>query len=111
MAAEPLDAAGDNLTLHLPEAVDKASIRVDGEPFSESRWPWWHVVTALATPATGVTVAFDAPPDKPVELHLVGETRGVPASLADVVAARDAVATPFQGGDRTVGWRKVTLSP
>lgn len=102
---------GDNLTLHLPEAVDKASIRVDGEPLSESRWPWWHVVTALATPATGVTVAFDAPPDKPVELHLVGETRGVPASLADVAAARDAVANPFQGGDRTVGWRKVTLSP
>src|SRR3546814_1052807 len=30
--------AGDDLTLHLPEGVAKASVRVQGEPLSESRW-------------------------------------------------------------------------
>lgn len=103
--------AGDDLTVHFPESVDKGSVRVDGEPLSESRWPWWQVVTSIATPADGVIVAFDAPADKPLEVHLVGETRGLPASLEGIERARGAVASPYQSGDRTVGWRKLTLAP
>lgn len=100
---------GDDLTLHLPDTVERASVRVNGQPLSESRWPWWHAVTSLATPGAGVTVALQAPAGTPIEAWLVGETRSLPASQADVVAARDAVATPFQGGDRTVAWRTVAL--
>lgn len=101
--------AGDDLTLHLPDSVEKASVRVAGEPLSESRWPWWHVVSSLATPAGGVTVQFQAPAGGELEAHLVGETHGLPGSIADLAGARDAVATQGHGGDRTVGWREVTL--
>lgn len=103
--------AGDDLTLHLPEGVDKASVRVQGEPLAESRWPWWRGVTSLATPAAGVVVEFAAPADKSVEAYLVGESHGLPAERASVVAARDAVASRIHGGDRTVGWRRLRLSP
>src|SRR3546814_8998718 len=40
--------AGDDLAVHFPESVAKSSVRVDGEPLSESRWPWWHVASSIA---------------------------------------------------------------
>jgi hypothetical protein len=103
--------AGDDLTLHLPDAVAKDSVRVNGAALGESRWPWWHVVTSIAVPATGVTVAFEAPADEPVDAFLVGESRGLPAALEDVALARDSVAAQIHEGDRTVAWRTVHLAP
>ncbi|HET7656133.1 MAG TPA: M20/M25/M40 family metallo-hydrolase, partial [Luteimonas sp.] len=66
--------AGDELTLHLPHSVDKASVRVNGEPLSASRWPWWHGMTSIATPASGVTVEFEASASEALQGYLVGET-------------------------------------
>ena len=100
---------GDDLTLHLPDGVEKASVRVEGEALSDSRWPWWHVVTSIATPASGVTIAFEAPANAPWVLYLVGESRGLPPAVADSTVARDAIATPIHGGDRTAGWRKLEM--
>ena len=102
---------GDDLTLQLPDSIAKASVRVDGEPLSASRWPWWHGVTLLATPAEGITVAFAAPAGEPFEAYLVGETHGLPAASAGVADARDAVATQAHGGDRTAAFRKLTWLP
>ena len=78
---------------------------------SESRWPWWHVITSIATPSVGVIVDFEVPAKESWEVYLVGESRGLPNRLSAVVAARDAEAAQIHGGDRVVAWRKVTLSP
>ena len=102
--------AGDDLTLHLPESVEKASVRVDGEPLSESRWPWWHGVTSIRTRVGGVTVAFEAPSGEAIEAYLVGETHGMPGDFAGISGERDAVARQVHGGDRVVAWRRVTIA-
>ena len=101
--------AGDDLTLHLPEGVAKAFVRVQDEPLSDSRWPWWRGVTSIATPAAGVTVEFAAPAGESLEAFLVGESRGLPPDCATGVAARDDVASQIHAGDRTVGWRRLQL--
>jgi len=102
---------GDELTLHLPGSVAKASVRVNGQPLAQSRWPWGNAVGSIATPASGVVVAFELPAGDPVEAYLVGERRGLPGHFDAMVHARDDVATQVHGGDRSVGWRKLVLSP
>lgn len=103
--------AGDELVLHLPGSVDKASVRVEGMPLADSRRPWRHVVSYVDAPDEGVLFEFEAASGEPLRLVLVGETRGLPAAFDRIVHARDAVATPIHGGDRTVAWREATLAP
>ena len=100
---------GDEITLHLPEDVVRESVRVQGEPLAESRWPWGRQVGSIATSASGVAVEFEVPTGTPLELLLVGETLGLPAAFDGVARARDALASPIHGGDRTIAWRTVVL--
>ncbi len=102
--------AGDEVTLHLPHSVDKASVRVDGQPLSESRWPWPRLVSSLGTPSNGVVVAFDTPAGEPVTGYLVGESAGL-QGFESHAAARDAIGVKARGGDRTVAWRRLSLPP
>jgi hypothetical protein len=101
--------AGDEVTVHLPEAVMQASVRVQGVPLAASRWPWSRQVASIATPAEGVTLEFEAPPGQPLELVLTGESTGLPAEFAAVARARDAIASQIHGGDRTIAWRRIVL--
>ncbi|MGH8084963.1 MAG: M20/M25/M40 family metallo-hydrolase [Lysobacter sp.] len=100
--------------LILPESVDLASVRIQGEALATSRHPRsgpWRSITVVGLPAAGVLVEFEADPAGAIALYGVDVSPGIPEPLADVVRARDAIAVPIHGGDITVSWTRLELAP
>ena len=100
--------------LVLPESVDRASVRIQGEALATSRHSRsgpWRSITVVGLPVEGMLVEFDADPTEAVTLYGVDVSPGIPAPLAEVVRARDAIAVPIHGGDITVSWTRLQIAP
>jgi hypothetical protein len=100
--------------LRLPGAIDFATVRVDGQALLAPRHGAaasvpFRSISRIGLPAEGVLVEFEAKAGEAIELYGVDSSRGVPAGMADVVRARDAIGVPVHGGDASLAWVRLEL--
>ena len=99
--------------LVLPGDIDVASIRVQGQALAPSRWHArevkWRKIDLVGLPDEGASFEFKAPVGQPVMLYGYDRSHGVPASLTEVVSARDAVGMPVHSGDSIWSWELLEL--
>jgi len=102
--------------LRLPGHVDMASVRIDGQPLMPARHEPsapapFRGISMIGLPAGGMLIEFEAGADAAIELYAVDSSPGIPASLADVVRARDRIAVPIHNGDTSLAWTRLALPP
>lgn len=96
------------LFLVVPMSAEPRAVRVEQEPLEpparlgESAW---RTIQVVAPPEDGVRIEMELGSREPVTIFVADASDGLPPELADVAAARDAVAA----GDRTFGWREARL--
>lgn len=100
------------LFLVVPMSAEPRAVRVEQEPLEpparlgESAW---RTIQVVAPPEAGVRIEMELGSREPVTIFVADASDGLPPELADVAAARDAVAVPAHAGDRTFGWREARL--
>jgi hypothetical protein len=100
--------------LRFPGTIDLATVRIDGQPMLAPRHgssapPPFRSVSRIGLPPEGVLIAFEAEPGRAIALYGVDSSRGLPAALANVARARDAIGVPIHGGDASLAWTKLVL--
>jgi hypothetical protein len=71
----------------------------------------WSEYESFATPPKGVEIQFTLPVGKPVEVHVLDETSGLPPEGLSLLKARPLTASPYSSGDMTQVTRRVQLIP
>ena len=71
----------------------------------------WQLYECRTMPAKGVEITFTLPVDKPVEIHAMDQTYGLPLEGMFLLKSRPLIATPSQDGDVTLVSRRIQLLP
>ena len=100
----PPDCGLDSVRINdLPVQPETDSVR--------SYFNRWSEYESFATPPKGVEIQFTLPIGRPVEVHVLDETSGLPPEGLFLLKARPLTATPYSSGDLTQVTRRVQLIP
>ena len=93
------------------------SVRMEGEPVEPETervrrfLNGWLMYECRTMPAKGVELTFTLAIDKPIEIHAVDQSYGVPLEGMFLLKSRPLTATRSQEGDVTIVSRRVQLIP